>query len=194
MKTTTRMMNNRRNGRNSRLSLEQLSSLYKETKHDSIIAEAFERVSKIIVSLNQYYPQVETCDSISIALEKLEMCLRTYNPNGKIKFSTYFYEVFKNKLKQEVKGLNYPKRCIIYKSTSLNYLMEDGFDVSIDSDLNYQSIYLPNNLTDKEILYCKLLALDYGTNKEIAEYMQVSVMTLCNLRKSLRLKLECLYK
>lgn len=194
MKTTTRMMSDRKNGRNANLSLEQLSILYQQTKNESIIAEAFIRSSAIIVYAKKYFPQVDSCDYISIALEKLEMCLRTYKPNN-CRFTTYFYNVFKNNLKQEVKSLNYHKRCIIFNSTSLNCLVdEDGFDVAVDRELDYHTICLPNGLTEKELQYCQLLAMDYGTNKEIADYMKVSTMTLCNLRKSLRPKLECLYK
>lgn len=194
METTTKTLNNYLDQEIKGLSLEQLSSLYRKTHYDCIIAEAFDQLKKLIIVNNRNYPQFEICDSVSYALEKLEMCLLTYVPGSTNKFSTYFSKVYKNKLREESQYLNTHKRCVIYNSTSLNYLVEEGFDVAGNLDINCNMLYLPNNLTDKEALYCKLLAIDYGTNKEIAEYMNVSVMTLCNIRKSLRSKLKQLYK
>lgn len=190
MQTTTRILNNYRDDEIKGMSLEQLSSLYRQTHYDCIIAEAFEQLRKLIIVNNRQYPQFEMCDSISFALEKLQMCLLTYVPGSSNKFTTYFCKVYKNKLREESQYLNTKKRCIIYNCTSLNYLMEEGFDISSndDIDIDCNLLCLPTTLTDKEIQYCKLLAMDYGTNKQIAEHMNVSVMTLCNLRKSLRIK------
>ncbi len=190
METTTRVLNNYRDEEIKGLSLEELSSLYKQTYYDCIIAEAFNQLKKLIIVNNRQYPQFETCDSISYALEKLQMCLLTYVPGSSNKFTTYFCKVYKNKLREEAQSLNTHKRCVIYNSTSLNYLMEEGFDVTGDKNIKFNNLILPDTLTSKEKLYCHLLAVDYGTNKEIADYMNVSVMTLCNLRKSLRIKLH----
>lgn len=194
METTTKILNNYRDEQIKGLSLEQLSSLYRETHYQCIIAEAFEQLKRLIVINSRQYPQFESCDSISYALEKLEMCLLTYVPGSTNKFSTYFSRVYKNKLREESQYLNTHKRKVIYNSTSLNYLIEEGFDVVGDKNINSTNLFLPESLTDQEKLYCVLLAMDYGTNKEIADYMGVSVMTLCNMRKRLREKLECLYK
>lgn len=190
METTTKTLNNYRDEEIKGLSLEQLSSLYRQTKYDCIIAEAFEKLKRLIVVNNAQYPQFDSCDSVSYALEKLQMCLLTYVPGSTNKFSTYFSKVYKNKLREEAQYLNTHKRKIIYNSTSLNYLMEEGFDVLGTKDINFNAVFLPSTLTEKEKQYCKLIVLDYGTNKEIAEKMNVSVMTLCNMRKSLRTKLK----
>ena len=194
MQTTTKILNNYRDKEIRDLSLEQLSSLYRETHYDCIIAEAFERIKRLIIINNRNYPQFEISDSISFALEKLQMCLLTYVPGSSNKFSTYFCKVYKNELRREAKQLNTHKRCVIYNSTSLNYLVEEGFDLVGQADINCKTLILPDTLTEKEKLYCQLLSIDYGSNKEIAEFMGVSVMTLCNLRKSLRIKLLPLYK
>lgn len=194
MKTTEQILKNYRDEEIRELSLETLSSLYRQTQHDCIIAEAFDRLKRLIVVNSAQYPQFESCEYASYALEKIQLCLLTYVPGSKNKFTTYFSKVYKNKLREESQYLNTHKRCVVYNSTSLNYLMEEGFDVVGNKSVNIRTIVLPDTLTEKERLYCNLLAIDYGTNKQIAEYMGVSVMTLCNLRKTLRVKLLHLYK
>lgn len=192
METTTKIFNGYRDSEIRDLSLEQLSSLYRLTNEQSIIAEAFEQLKRLIVISNNQYPQFDTEDSISFALEKLEMCLLTYVPGSSTKFSTYFIQVYKNKLREESQYLNTHKRCVIYNSTSLNHLMEEGFDVATNKNIDSLTFVLPKTLTPREHQYCQLLAMDYGSNKDIANHMNVSVMTLCNMRKSLRNKLEYL--
>ena len=194
METTTRVLNRYRDREIEGLSLEQLSSLYRLTHEQSIIAEAFDQLKKLIVISNNQYPQFDISDTISFALEKLEMCLLTYVPGSNTKFSTYFIKVYKNKLREESQSLNTHKRCVVYNSTSLNYLMEEGFDVATNKNIDSLTFVLPKTLTPREHQYCQLLAMDYGSNKDIANHMNVSVMTLCNMRKSLRNKLEYLYK
>lgn len=190
METTTKILNGYKDEEIRGLSLEQLSYLYKLTGHDCIIAEAFDQIKRLAIINSRQYPQFENDEIVSYTLEKLSMCLLTYVPGSGNKFSTYFSRVFKNKLREEAQYLNTHKRCVIYNSTSLNYMMEEGFDVASNISINCNTLFLPDSLTEKEKQYCKLLAIDYGTNKEIAEKMNVSVMTLCNLRKSLRVKLS----
>lgn len=193
METTTKILNNYKDDEIKGISLEQLSSLYRQTHYDCIIAEAFDQIKRLVVLHNKQYPQFEQADSISFALEKLQMCLLTYVPGSSNKFSTYFSKVYRNKLREESQYLNTYKRKVIFNSSSLNAMMEEGFDVA-DKYRKHETLTLPDTLSDKEKTYCYLLAMDYGTNKDIAEKMNVSVMTLCNMRKSLRTKLEYLYK
>ena len=194
MQTTTRTLNNYRNPKMCNLSLEQLSSLYRQKKQDAIIAEAFDRIKRLIVVNRRQYTQVQICDCISFALQDLELCLLTYVPGSSNKFTTYFCKVYKNTLLRHTLHLNYDKRKLNNECASLNYLMEQGFDYSNNMDMVCNILCLPESLTQKEKQYCYLVAIDYGTNKEIAEYMNVSTMTLCNIRKSLRFKLQYLYK
>lgn len=193
METTTKILNTHEDKELEGLSLEKLSSLYRQTHYDCIVAEAFEKVKRLIVINNRQYPQFEIDDCISFALEKLTMCLSTYVPGSSNKFSTYFAKVYRNELRRESQQRNTHKRCIMYNSTSLDYLMEEGFDVTGNKNIQLNTVYLPSNLTEKEKLYCKLIMMDYGSNKDMAEYMNVSVMTLCNMRKSLRIKLKNFY-
>lgn len=191
MRETTKTMQQYRNDKVKNTSLEELSSMYRQQPMDYIVAEAYLKLTNVIFNVYKKYTHLELCDCVSFALEKLEMCLLTYVPGSNNKFTTYFAQVLRNKLREETQRLNWSKRCVIFNSTSLQYLMEEGFDVAGSKEPT-MPITLPNTLTTNEAKYCKLLAMDYGTNKEIAELMSVSVMTLCNMRKSLRQKLECL--
>jgi len=190
MKTTTNTMKRHRRESVKNTSLEQLSSMYRQKPNDYIIAEAFYKLSNLIYLNGNHYPHIESCDQASFALEKLQMCLLTYVPGSTNKFSTYFCRVFKNKLREESQKLNYHKRCVMFNSSSLNSLVENGFDVVGDNDIQTRLLCLPNTLTDRELQYCKLLAMNYGSNKEIADELNVSVMTLCNMRRSIKYKLQ----
>lgn len=194
METTTKILNNYRDQEIKDLSLEQLSSLYRMTYYDCIIAEAFDKLKKLIIINSRQYPQFEIHECISFALEKLSMCLLTYVPGSTNKFTTYFCKVYKNKLREESQYLNTHKRKVMFNSTSLDYLLQEGFDVIGSNNIQLNTFCVPSTLTDKEKMYCQLLAMDYGTNRQIAEYMGVSTMTLCNLRKSLRIKLNTFYE
>lgn len=191
MRATTKTLQQYRNAKVKNVSLEELSSMYRSNQVDYIVAEAYMKVTDVIFNIYKKYTHLELCDCVSYALEKLEMCLLTYVPGCNTKFTTYFGQVFKNRLREETQRLNWNKRCVVFNSTSLQGLMEDGFDVIGGNEVSCP-ITLPDNLTINEQIYCKLLAMDYGTNKEIAEFMNVSVMTLCNMRRSLREKLKCL--
>lgn len=191
MRATTKTMQQYRNDKVKNTSLEELSSLYRQQPTDYIVAEAYLKLTSVIFNVYKKYTHLELCDCVSFALEKLEMCLLTYVPGSANKFTTYFAQVLRNKLREETQRLNWSKRCVIFNSTSLQYLMEQGFDCTGGQEPT-APITLPNTLTKNEAKYCELLAMNYGTNKEIAEFMSVSVMTLCNMRRSLRQKLECL--
>lgn len=191
MRATTQTMQQFTNAKVKNTSLEELSSMYRQQPMDYIVAEAYLKLTNVIFNVYKKYTHLELCDCVSFALEKLEMCLLTYVPGSSNKFTTYFAQVLRNKLREETQRLNWSKRCVIFNSTSLQYLMEEGFDCTGGHEVTCP-ITLPDTLTKNEATYCKLLAMDYGTNKEIAEVMSVSVMTLCNMRRSLRQKLECL--
>ena len=73
--------------------------------------------------------------------------------------------------------------------------MENGFDIEtsyledlVDSELLRETLRT-YNLSDSEFKYCCLIIEGYK-NSDIAEMLNVSVMTLCNLRKRLRAKLS----
>jgi len=191
MRAKTQTMQQFTNPMVKNTSLEDLSYMYKQKQTDYIVAEAYLKVANIIYHEQKRYPHLELCDCASYALEKLQMCLLTYVPGSKNKFTTYFAQVLRNKFREETQHLNRDKRCVIFNSTSLQYLMEEGFDCTGGYEVNCPVI-LPDTLSTNEQIYCRLLALGYGSNKEIAEFMNVSVMTLCNMRRNLRQKLECL--
>lgn len=187
MQTTTKTMTTHRRTNLRNLSLTELSSLYKETHEEHIIAEAWHKLTFLLQSLNKQYPHIDTQDKISYAMEELVFCLDNYNETIKCKFTTYYSTIYLNKLRHVSQLLNTHKRCIMFHSSSLEYLQSTGTDYPYTLPENL--VVLPNTLSRNEKTYCCLLAMDYGTNAEIADKMNLSVMALCKMRKRLRVKL-----
>ncbi len=172
------------------LTLEQASEFYRESLDPSLFALAFTKLYKQIVAVGNKYPGLTESDICSHALEKLDTCLRTYNAST-ARFITYYTKTLMNTFRTETEALNTDKRRIIYNSTSYDSLVEAGFDQEVFDAIEEDNLFETlacYGLTEKELMYCKLAAAEL-TNAEIAEYMNVSVMTISNIRKKLKEKL-----
>ena len=173
-----------------KMSLEQLAEAYTEDLNPCILASAFSKTFKLIISISKKFFGFSEADIASFSLETLDKCLQTYLP-GNATFVTYYTTFFKNRLRQESESLSTDKRKVCLYSDSLNVMMENGFDVVANVKCTSEDTlhYLASlGLTPKELDYCSLLMNGY-TNKEISEIFDTSVMTLCNMRKRLRTKL-----
>lgn len=171
------------------MSLEQIAEAYKESLNPSLLALAFEKTYKLIINISAKYYGLTNEDIVSFSLEKLDMCLQTYK-SGQANFSTYFTTNLMNKFREETQALNTQKRKALFFSDSYEVMAENGFDLiacTHDED-NFINSLQEYNLTENELEYCQLI-LNGWTNKDISEKMKVSVMTLSNVRKKLRLKL-----
>lgn len=166
------------------LSLEKLSDLYKQSQQSNILATAYTKIYKLATVVKNNYWGLTEEDYASFCLEKLDTCLKTYNnADKKAKFSTYFCRVYGNKLREETEKLNYKKRkCIL---ESINELV----DIGIEDTYNLIEMILPNTLTQREYELCKLESEGYD-KAYCAEALGVSRMTICNMEKSLRVKLS----
>lgn len=161
--------------------MEQLSLLYKACNSERILASAFCKVVKLISKINDEFFGLDDADMQSWSLEKLEMCLRTYDESKGVKFITYFGKVYHNKLREETEKLNYKKRKCILEN------INDIIDIGITDTYNLLTMILPKNLTEKEKTYCILASQGYD-NSFIADTLGVSRMTISNIRKSLNVK------
>jgi RNA polymerase sigma factor (sigma-70 family) len=171
------------------MTLEQIAEAYKESLNPSLLALAFKKTFKLIIYISKNYYGLTDEDIASFALEKLDTCLLTYK-SDQASFSTYFTRTLHNKFREETQALNTQKRKAIFFSDSYEVMLEDGFDLiacTMEEDDFIESLH-EYNLTTKELQYCELI-LNGWTNKDISEKMEVSVMTLSNMRKKLRLKL-----
>lgn len=167
----------------SNISFEELAYLYQKAPETNILATTFSKIYKLAIVVCDEFWGLNDEDIASWCLEKLDYCLKTYN--GKSLFTTYFCTVFRNKLREETERLNYKKRkCIL---ESINAII----DIGIEDTYNLIEIILPDNLTQKEYQYCMLASEGYD-NSYIADTMNVSRMTISNIRKSLRLKFATL--
>lgn len=167
----------------SDIPLESLAMQYQKCDTSTILATAYCKIFKLAIIINNEYYGLCEDDMASWCLEKLDMCLRTYN--GQNKFSTYFSKVYRNKLREETERLNYKKRKSIL--VSINEVIEEG----VEDVYNLIELMLPKNLTSKEHTYCILASKGYD-NAFIADNMNVSKMTISNIRKSLKVKLSTL--
>lgn len=164
-------------------SLEELALYYQTSPDTKVLATAYEKIYKLAILLNEQYWGLDKQDYPSFCLEKLDFCLRTYKSSGK--FTTYFSTVYKNKLREETEKLNYKKRkCLLQ---SINDIVETG----VEDTYNLLELILPSNLTIREREVCIMKSEGYD-NKDCAEKLNVSKMTISNIEKSLRVKLSTL--
>lgn len=178
--------------------LDKLVKLYQQTGGDEILGVLYHELEMLIFNLSSSYWGLTKEDVSSFAFETVYQCLQTYRIDGGAKFTSYFATSFKFRLRAETLALNQHKRkanLSIY-SSSYEEMVGNGFNIAYDP---YQEIYLYDalertpNLTDCERLYCRYLVIGKYSNEEIAGRMKVSVMTLCNMRKRLQVKLKELF-
>ena len=172
------------------LSMEQLALEYQKELNPSILAESFVRNYNFIFQMASGYYGLTEQDIASYALERLDYCLQTYQQGRK--FLTYYGTVLKNKFREETQYLNTYKRKVIFHSSSYEAMIDNGFDLVAsaqeDEITNLVEDLREQGLEDREIQYCFYLLIG-ESNAEIAKNMGCTIMTLCNMRKRMRIKL-----
>ena len=172
------------------LSMEQLAIEYQKELNPSNLAESFVRNYSFILQISSHYYGLTDQDIASYALERLDYCLQTYQQGNK--FLTYYGTVLKNKLREETQYLNTHKRKAIFHSSSYEVMVDNGFDIVAcaqeDETTNLVEDLRERGLEDREIQYCIYLLLG-ESNADIAKNMGCTIMTLCNMRKRMRIKL-----
>lgn len=164
------------------LTLEELSALYKSNPTEQILATAYSKVLNLAILIRKRYYTVDEDDAASFCLEKLDYALQNYNSDTSFNFTTFFCHLFETSLKLEIQKNSRKKRKGLLES------IEDGIDVGLEDTYNVIEMLLPKNLTTNEHEYCILASEGYD-NSDIAKYLGVSRMTICNIRKSLKIKL-----
>jgi|LSQX01.1.fsa_nt_gb RNA polymerase sigma factor (sigma-70 family) len=173
------------------LSMEQLALEYQKELNPSILAESFVRNYNFIFRIASGYYGLTEQDIASYALERLDFCLQTFKQgNG---FLTYYGTVLKNKFREETQYLNTHKRKAIFHSSSYEVMVDNGFDLAASAQGNEMAELIEDlreyGLDDREIEYCFYLLMG-ESNAEIAKNMGCTIMTLCNMRKRMRIKLR----
>ena len=173
------------------LSMEQLAIEYQKELNPSILAESFVRNYNFIFQMASGYYGLTEQDIASHALERLDYCLQTYQQGNK--FLTYYGTVLKNKFREETQYLNTHKRKVIFHSSSYEVMVDNGFDLVTSAQGNEMAELIEDlweyGLDDREIEYCFYLLLG-ESNTDIAKNMGCTIMTLCNMRKRMRIKLR----
>lgn len=172
-------------------SLEQISGEYQSGGLSPLLlAYAFNKTYGLIWTIARRFYGLIPQDIASIALENLDFSLRNYNPEVTPCFTTYFSTILYNALRTYTQSLSTDKRKANSDNNKISYqkMVEDGFD-QIHEDEQYFIDLAGYNLNERETTYCILIQLQY-TNSEIADILEVSIMTLSNLRKKLKEKLK----
>ena len=171
--------------------LEDLAEAYQKDLNPQILATAFHKCYKLAISTAKKFHGLTSEDIESFAVTILDKCLRNYQPLGAT-FSTYYVTVYNNKLREETEALDTDKRKANITSNSLETLLDNGIDFASDESTETWmliEILKSFKLSHRELNYCKLI-MDGYTNADIASMWETSVMTLSNLRKGLRDKID----
>lgn len=172
-------------------SLEDLAIEYRKDLNPQLLAAAFCKSYGLIMNISGRFFGLTSEDIASYALEKLDQCLIGYEP-GKYAFNTYFTKVLSNRFREATEALSTHKRKAMLTRVSFDLLVEQGFDLaddhgrSIDQVLDELSVY---DLTDREMLYCKMVMQSYS-NPEIAKEIGLSVTAIMRVRNRLRQKIS----
>ena len=190
MQETYKMLVGLTQNKHKDLSMEQLAIEYQKDFDPSILAESFVRNYSFIFQLASGYYGLTEQDIASHALERLDYCLQTYQQGNK--FLTYYGTVLKNRFREETQYLNTHKRKAIFHSSSYEVMVDNGFDLvacAQEDEMTYLIEDLREyGLDDREIEYCLYLLMG-ESNADIAKNMGCTIMTLCNMRKRMRIKL-----
>lgn len=162
-------------------SLEELAFMYQQNSESRILATSYCKIYRLAIMLSNKYWGLTEADVASFCLEKLDMCLLTYQEGSA--FTTYFGKVFCNKLREETENLNRKKRKCILES------INDLINVGVEDTYNLIEMMLPANLTSKERTLCIMESQGYD-RKDVASELNVSRMTIHNMEKSLQVKLS----
>ena len=176
---------------NLTLEYSELIKEYKKELNPMYLAAAFEKIYKLAIALSKRYIVVEQDDVVSYTLTTLDFCLQNFEEKYNSKFTTYFSTILLNEFRNLAAAANTQKRKANLFNCSYEQMVEDGFDIAFEHDyqINELEKKLDNcELNNREKLYCYYLTKDY-TNAEISNLMDLSIMTLSNMRKKLRLKL-----
>lgn len=174
------------------MNIQELIQSYKKNQEDQALKNIYDELNMLTHRIASSYWGLTDADLSSFAYETLYLCLKTYRIDGGSKFTSYYATSLKFKLRAETIALHQQKRKANYCCDSYEELQESGFDISNQTTHDIYIIDAINSmsLTNNERKYCMLLINDEYSNAEIAKKLNVSIMTLCNLRKSLKIKLK----
>jgi len=174
-----------------KMSLEEMAEAYTLCLNPSILAGAFSQLYMLTISTAQKFYGISSHDLASFSLEKLDQCLQLYK-QGDAKFSTYYRSCLYNRLREEAESLNTHKRRMIFCAESLDKLFEENMEFEPQAEISIEfkvGDFMPTEvMTEREITYCQYI-IEGWANKDIAEMMQLSIMSLTKIRKRLREKI-----
>lgn len=169
------------------MSLEELSIIYTNSGlNPCILACAYNKTYKMIIDLSKRFWNLNEDDIDSYFLEMLDFGLQSWDDCKGTRFSTYLYKLMYNKFREITQASNYEKRKVNNSTVELKDIQSKA---STDVYNLWECGSYLDCLSEKERQYCRLVSIGYD-NHSIKDIMCVSWMTLTNLRKSLRRKIN----
>lgn len=169
--------------------LEELALEYQSTKHPSLLAASFERLHELVWKLSNKHTLLSDADVASIALERLDYAMQMFD-GEQAKFITHYHSILYNALRKAYQDANRVKSKSIHYSSSLDAMMENGYDVeSHDEYNNLTGLYEDAQLDLREQRYCQLI-LDGYNHTEIAQMFGVSGAMITHIKNKIKSKLS----
>ena len=202
MKETLKMMKGIITGKEQELEENELIKEYQNKLSNNILAYFFIDNFGMITLLSDSYPYLDEDDKASFCLQELDKCLRNFNIKNKVKFTTYFYTCYKNRLRMEFEQINTQKRKILYfyADSTDSYIIDDHYtkktyemDIDLIDDLD--SVLDKYNLNEKEKKICKMLSDGYKVKdisalyelKPVSIYQKISIIRKKILKTNIKL-------
>lgn len=188
MTGTLEMMKQVLNGKEKNLSEIELISLYQKTLSSNLLAYMFVNNYGIITTISKPFVIINDQDKASFCLQELDKALRTFDNNKKVKFTTYFIDLYKARLIQENHSLQYDKRKIMNDVTELDSIVETSY--KIDDYFADENNLLDNyNLTEDEKKHCRLLNRGYSI-KELSRIFNKSLALIYQRNNKIKKKIN----
>ena len=171
------------------MSFNELISRYQYDLNPSMLATVYLKLYDLIQKVSMQYPGLTQQDIASYSLEKLDMCLQTYQP-GKTKFITYYVTVLKRCFMKETWAQKMLKRKSMLYAESLEQMHEEGWDIETPAiEFSDEFSYISSlKLSPRQENYL-ILTMQGFSVPAIAKMLGVSHTTVYNYKKALRKKI-----
>lgn len=176
------------------LEINDLVLLYQDGLNPRYLAAAYKKVYPIISNISNYatYYQITEDEKGSLTLNVLNEAMQRYVIGGEASFNTYYGRALKFEYNKLVSYYKAEKRVAITEHNSIEYMYEDhGFEASChDHEVGFENLcelITTAGLTEDEHVVMWGMFEGY-TYEELAKRIGVSIATITNMRKRIKLK------
>lgn len=184
---TKTMMESLTNESLKKLSLEELSTLYKENLNPQYLATSYCLIFRLVKKMKSKYYSLDDEDIECNSLIILDKCLQQFKAEKNVKFFSFFYQCLNNKMYDELK-----KQTKYEESIAVRIDGENNEESSFHNTIGERDSYLFLDLEEfekslngklKQFYNLKKLGYKHG---EIEAKMNKTRPTIANYNKLLR--------